>query len=77
MVRLNLEDARRLLGWSAAKLAEESGVKASAIYDIEQGRVRNPAYSTVMLITRAFQQGGMPGLTADDIFPVPSEAKAS
>lgn len=69
--RLNLVDARTLLGWSQAKLAEESGVKTTAISDIESGRTINPGYLNVMRIVRALQRGGLPGLEVEHIFPVP------
>ena len=70
-MQLSLEEARRLLGWSAAKLAAEAGLNHSAIYDIEQGRSKNPGYMTVARIVMALKSGGLPGLETHDIFALP------
>lgn len=69
---MTLVEARGLLGWSQTKLAEVSGVKNTAISDIEAGRNQNPGYTTVMRLIRALQQGGLQGVTAEDVFPVPN-----
>ncbi len=68
--RLTLLEARGLLGWSQAHLAEEAGVKTTAVSDIETGRTQNPGYSSVMRLVNALQRGGL-HIKAEDIFPVP------
>lgn len=81
VAKLSLNDARGLLEWSQSRLAEEAGLKPTAISDIETGRTKNPGYTSVMLIVAALQRGGLRGLVAEDIFPVPTndhaEVKAS
>jgi len=79
VAKLTLLEARGLLGWSQGRLAEEAGLKTTAISDIETGRTKNPGYSSVMRIVAALQRGGLVGLGLEDIFPVPeaSEFKAS
>lgn len=73
---MTLADARGLLGWSQSRLAEESGVKKTAISDIESGRTQNPGYQNVVSLVRALQRGGMPGLKTEDVFPVPEHEQA-
>lgn len=75
MAKLTLLDARGLLNWSQARLAEEAGLKTTAISDIETGRTKNPGYTSVMRIVAALQRGGLAGLVAEDIFPVPDDAE--
>lgn len=59
-------------------MAEESGLKTSAVYDIEAGRNNSPGYTVVMRLVKALQRGGLPGLKPEDVFPVPdAEAKAA
>lgn len=76
MAKLTLVEARGLIGWSQTKLADVSGVKNSAISDIESGRNQNPGYTTVMRLVRALQSGGLQGVNAEDIFPVPQSEPA-
>lgn len=71
MPHISLVDARGLLGWSQAKLADEAGVKKTAVSDIESGRTPNPGYQNVLRLVRALQRGGMPGLKTEDVFPLP------
>ena len=68
---MTLKDARRLTGLSQQKLATLAGVDDTTIYDLEAGRNRRPAYETVVLIVRALQRNGLPGITTDELFPVP------
>lgn len=77
MAKLTLLEARGLLGWTQARLAEEAGLRTTAISDIETERTKNPGYSSVMKIIAALQRGGLQGLKADDIFPVVDEVRAS
>lgn len=68
---MTLEQARKLLGWSQQRLADEAGVKQSAIFDLEAGRNSRPAYVLVMNVFRALQRGGLRGIDVEDIFPIP------
>jgi predicted transcriptional regulator len=71
MPRMSLPKARRTIGWSRKTLAEESGEKLSAIFDIETKRSRNPQYRRVIRIFRAMKCGGLSErIGIDDIFPV-------
>jgi len=78
---MTLAEARDLLRWTPAKLAAESGVKLSAVYDIEAGRSQNPAYITVSKLVAALKNGGLVGISAEDIFGAveaePNESRAS
>jgi transcriptional regulator with XRE-family HTH domain len=67
-----LEHTRKLLKISQAQLADASGVKKSAISDIETGRVlpENVSHGTVVRLVRALQRLGIPGLDSDALFPV-------
>ena len=75
--RLTLLEVRTLLGWSQARLADEAGVKTTAISDIEIGRTQNPGYVSVHRIVGALQKP-LPGLKVEDVFPIPvdEESKA-
>lgn len=73
---MSLRDARGLLSWSQARLADESGENKSAIADLEQGRNLRPAYVLVMNIFRALQRGGLKGISVEDIFPLPTPPAA-
>lgn len=78
MAKLTLLEARNLLGWTQARLADEAGLRTTAISDIETERTKNPGYLSVMKIVAALQRGGLQGLKADDIFPVTdSEARTA
>ncbi len=72
MAHLTLVEARKLLGWNQSRLAAESGLKISAIYDIEAGRNQSPGYNVVMQIINALKAGGLEGITPEDVFPVPA-----
>lgn len=72
---MDLKEARRLTGLSQQRLAELAGVDDSTVFDLEAGRNRRPAYETVVKIVRALQRNGLPGITSDELFPVP-ESKA-
>lgn len=76
MATITLDTARRLLGWTQANLAAKSGLKVTAISDLETGRTESPGYATVMRIVGALRRGGLQGLKPEDIFPV-DEATAS
>lgn len=69
---MTLEQARTLVKLSQGKLADASGVKKSAISDIETGRVEpeNVSHGTIVRLVRALQRHGLPGLSADELFPV-------
>lgn len=69
---MTLEQARKLLGWTQTRLAREAGEPISTVSDIETGRNARPAYVVVMHIIRALQRGGLQGVKAEDIFPVPN-----
>lgn len=71
MAKFSLVDLRDLLGWTQARLSTESGVKVTAISDIENGRTANPGYVTVMRLVNALQRAGLSGLKADQVFAVP------
>lgn len=78
VARMTLAEARDLLKWTQAKLAAESGLERSAVYDIEAGRSQNPSYITVSKIIAALRSGGLVGLTPEDIFgPPENESRAS
>lgn len=78
MAKLTLLEARQLLGWTQARLADEAGIKTTAVSDIETGKTKNPGYTSVMRIVSALQRGGLAGLTAEDVFAVPeSEARTA
>jgi transcriptional regulator with XRE-family HTH domain len=68
VARLSLKEARELLEWSPSRLADESGIKLSAVYDIESGKNKNPGYQTVSAVVKALKRGGLAGVQADDIF---------
>lgn len=76
MAKLTLLEARGLLGWPQARLAEEAGLRTTAISDIETGRTKNPGYASVVKIVAALQRGGLQGLKAEDIFPVITDSEA-
>lgn len=71
MPSLDLRAARDLAGLSQSELARRAGLKTSAIFDLEAGRVRRPAHETVVRIVRALKAAGLAGITADQLFPVP------
>jgi predicted transcriptional regulator len=75
---LNLKQARTFVNLSQSQLADVSGVKKSAISDIEQGRVQpeDVAYGTIVRIVRALQRSGLPGMTSDELFPVREQVAA-
>jgi transcriptional regulator with XRE-family HTH domain len=81
VARLSLKEARELLEWTPGRLADESGIKLSAVYDIEAGRNNNPGYQTVSALVKALKRGGLAGVQADDIFgadeATSSETRAS
>lgn len=77
MSRMSLEDARKLLGWSQVRLAKEAGERTSAVFDLESGRNKRPAYILVMNIFRALQRGGLKGVSVEDIFPLPDPPTAT
>lgn len=74
---ISLVDARTLLGWTQAKLAAASGLKVTAISDLETGRNEHPGYATVMRIVGALQDGGLKGLKPEDVFPVDARQAAA
>ena len=79
---MELEQARKLLGWTQGKLAAEAdkvaqraGEKAGTITggtisDIELGRSLRPSYVLVMRIMQALHKGGLAGVKPEDIFPI-------
>lgn len=75
MPQMTLAEARDVLGWTPERLAAESGANASTIRDIEAGRNKRPAYVVVMRIVAALQRGGLAGVSAENIFPVPALPK--
>lgn len=67
---MDIKEARRLTGLTQQALADAAGCAQGDIVDIERGRNRNPSHKLVTNIVRAFQQSGLVGLTADELFPV-------
>ena len=70
MPRLTLKHSRERLAWTQKRLAAESGEKQSAIFDIETGRSKDPAFTRAMRIVKAMKCAGLK-IDAEDIFPVP------
>lgn len=68
---MDLKQARTLTGLTQQQLAKLAGLEQSAISDIEIGRNRRPSHEAVTRIVRAFQRSGLPGIAAEDLFPVP------
>lgn len=77
MSGLNLREARELAGLSQSELARRAGLKTSAIFDLESGRVKRPSHETVVLIVRALQTAGLAGITSDKLFPVPESREVA
>ncbi len=67
-----LKRTRDLIKVSQTDLSKTSGEKKSVISDIELGRVdaEDVGYGRIVRIVRALQYLGLPGITADDVFPV-------
>lgn len=76
MAKLSLTEARGLVDWTQTRLAREVGVSVSTINEIESGVNKNPGYQLVMRIIKALQLAGLPGLSAEDVFPVEPKAVA-
>jgi transcriptional regulator with XRE-family HTH domain len=66
---MTLKQARTLVGLTQAQLAKASGIKKSAISDIEIGRVSSEhvACRTILSLVRALRQAGLKGLTPEDL----------
>ena len=56
-----IKEIREKLGWSQMELARRSGVKQSALSQIEAGIVNNPRIDTMMKIAEAL------GVTVDQL----------
>lgn len=67
---ITLTQARELLGWSQAKLADAAGEKVANIFDLENGRNRRPSFALVMRVVAALQRGGLTGIKPEDLFQV-------
>jgi DNA-binding XRE family transcriptional regulator len=67
---MTLSEARRLTGLTQKALAEAADCSPADIVDLERGKNKNPSHALVIKIVRAFQQHGLAGLTAEDLFPV-------
>jgi transcriptional regulator with XRE-family HTH domain len=67
---MNLKEAREAAGLSRIALSRISGVTATTIADIEDGRNENPSHRTVVRLVRALNGLGLAGITSDDLFPV-------
>lgn len=74
---MTLREARDLVRLSQGELADRAGVNASAISDIERGKVRKPSHDLVTRIVRALKSSGLPGVTAEQLFPVTDENGAA
>lgn len=74
---MDIKTARKLAGLGQAKLAKLAGLDPNVIYDLESGRNKRPAHEIVVKIVRALQRNGLPGLTAEDLFPVPDDQQAA
>jgi transcriptional regulator with XRE-family HTH domain len=70
MAQMTLAHARGLLGWTQTELAKRSGVRASTICRIESGELTRYSYVVVMKLIAALQDGGLKGVSAEDVFPV-------
>lgn len=70
MSGLGLRAARELAGLTQSELARRAGLKTSAIFDLENGRVKRPSHEAVVLIVRALKAAGLAGITDDQLFPV-------
>jgi transcriptional regulator with XRE-family HTH domain len=69
---VTLKQARGLVNLTQDQLAALSGVKKSAISDIETGRVTPDkiSHGTVVRLVGALRRRGLTGLTMDELFPV-------
>jgi predicted transcriptional regulator len=75
---MTLEQARGLVKVSQRQLARSAGVGKDTVCGIETGTVdpANVPYATIVRLVRALQRLGLPGLTADDLFPVHDQVAA-
>lgn len=48
-----ISDTRSALGWSLQKLADRSGLSKAHVWEMEQGRSKNPTVSSLLAIGRA------------------------
>lgn len=48
-----ISDTRSALGWSLQKLADRSGLSKAHVWELEQGRAKNPTISSLLAIGRA------------------------
>jgi DNA-binding XRE family transcriptional regulator len=73
VAQLTLKAARRSVGWTQTRLAEEAGCAQTSIADIERGRNQNPSYKLVVALVAALQRGGLTDLQPEHIFgPAPA-----
>lgn len=71
MDEMTLEHARKLLRLNQRDLERAAGVCRGTVHEIENGRNKRPSYDTVVRIVSALQRHGLPGITAEQLFPVP------
>lgn len=76
---LTLEQALELVELNQSELARRSGVSKHVISKLVMGSVQaeNATHGTIVRLVRALQRAGLPGVTADDVFPVPDLVSAS
>lgn len=72
---MDIKEARRLAGFSQDALENAAGLNPGIVTAIEGRRNKNPSHEIVTKIVRAFQARGLVGLTAEDLFPVATEAR--
>jgi SOS-response transcriptional repressor LexA len=54
-LRENVTEARERLGWKRYRLAQESGLTATQIKEIEEGKNRNPGVDTIRKLSTALK----------------------
>lgn len=74
---MNLSEARSLLTLSQSELARRAGVDVRYVNQLEAGLIQHPSHQKVTLIVRALQRSGLPGITAESLFPVEGPAEVA
>lgn len=69
--REGLRRAREATGLSQQELADAAGTTVATISDLENGRNREPSHAKVVSIVRALRANGLPGVSIEELFPVP------
>jgi transcriptional regulator with XRE-family HTH domain len=74
---VTITEARRVAGLTQVQLDELADLTRGTVADIERGKNQNPSHGTVTRIVRALQRKGLTGVTAEELFPVSEDARAS